>query len=38
MTRPVYFPITVIDGIFHNPEEVLELAKSVEYHEPMGTN
>jgi len=38
MTRPIYFPITVIDGIFHNPEEVLELAKSVEYHEPMGTN
>ena len=38
MTRPLYFPLTIIDGIFGNPEEVLELAKSLEYQEPSGTN
>jgi len=38
MTRPLYFPLTIIDGIFANPEEVLKLAKSLEYQEPAGTN
>ena len=38
MTRPLYFPLTIIDGIFGNPEEVLKLAKSLEYQEPSGTN
>ena len=38
MTRPLYFPLTIIDGIFGNPEEVLKLAKSLEYQEPAGTN
>ena len=38
MNRPIYFPLTIIDGIFSNLEEVLRLAKSVEYEEPAGTN
>ncbi len=28
------FPCTVVDNFFEFPEQVLELAKSVEYHEP----
>tara|TARA_E500000331_G_scaffold104312_1_gene101096 strand:- start:20 stop:760 length:741 start_codon:yes stop_codon:yes gene_type:complete len=38
MTRPLYFPLTIIDGIFGNPEEVLELAKSQTYESPAETN
>ena len=38
MTRPLYFPLTIIDGIFSNLEEVLRLAMSVEYLTPSGTN
>ena len=38
MTSPLYFPLTIIDGIFGIPEEVLKLAKSLEYQEPSGTN
>ena len=34
----IYFPIMVIDDIFANHEEILELAKSQTYEAPAETN
>ena len=27
----IHFPVTVIDGVFEHPEQILKLAKTVEY-------
>jgi len=34
----IYFPLTVLDDVFVHPQQVLDLAKSVEYEKPLGKN
>jgi len=34
----IHFPVTVIDGVFEHPEQVLKLAKTVEYERLKNTN
>tara|TARA_B100001250_G_scaffold211196_1_gene181211 strand:+ start:336 stop:995 length:660 start_codon:yes stop_codon:yes gene_type:complete len=33
-----FFPITIVDNFFDNPDEVLDMAMNVEYNEPQRTN